>query len=115
MKATQRKIWMGYVQALIAIGIATLAGVAVESLVTINAENIVMLYLLAVVVIALRFGNRAAVLASVGSVVAFNFFFISPRYTLHVAEAQHLLTFTGLFVVGLVIANLAARARQQTE
>lgn len=115
MKTKKRELWIGYVQALIAIGVATLAGVGVESLVTINAENIVMLYLLAVVVIALRFGNRAAILASVGSIIAFNYFFVEPRYTLHVAEAQYLLTFSGLFIVGLVIANLAARARQQTE
>jgi two-component system sensor histidine kinase KdpD len=115
MTTKQRNVWIGYIQALLAIGIATLAGIGVESLVTINAENIVMLYLLAVVVIALRFGNRAAILASGGSIIAFNFFFIEPRYTLHVAEAQYLLTFSGLFIVGLVIASLAARARQQTE
>ncbi len=43
--------------------------------------NIVMLFLLAVVVVALRSGRGPAVLAAFLNVAAFDFFFVPPRFT----------------------------------
>jgi two-component system sensor histidine kinase KdpD len=48
-------------------------------------------------------------------VLAFDFFFVPPRMTFVVADTQYLLTFLGLFVVGLVISTLVARARERAE
>jgi two-component system sensor histidine kinase KdpD len=44
-----------------------------------------------------------------------NFFFVQPRFSLSVADTEYILTFAGLFVVGLVISSLAARSREQAE
>ena len=78
-------------------------------------SNLVMLFLLVVVIAALRWGQGPAVLTAVLGVVAFDFFFVPPHLTLAVSDSQYLLTFLGLLVVGLVISRLAAQAREQAE
>lgn len=80
-----------------------------------DRENLVMLYLLAVVVSAVSWGRGPAVLASVLSVLAFDFFFVPPFLTFAVSDTQYIFTFIALFVVGVVISQLAARVREQIE
>ena len=75
--------------------------------------NVVMVYLLAVVLVAVRFGRRAAVLAAMASVAAFDFFFVPPHLTFGVSDTQYLVTFGVMLVVALVIGTLTARLRQQ--
>ncbi len=75
--------------------------------------NIIMVYLLGVLVVALRAGRGPAALSSVLSVAAFDFFFVAPRYTFAVGDTQYVLTFGVMLVVALVISNLAARVRDQ--
>ena len=55
--------------------------------------NLVMVYLLGVVVAGLRIGRLPSVLTAVLNVVAFDFFFVPPRYRFAVTDAQYLLTF----------------------
>src|SRR6266550_4215711 len=76
-------------------------------------SNIVMVYLLGVVVVAMRFGRVASALASVLSVAAFDFFFVPPYYTFAVSDSQYLITFAIMLVVGLVISGLTVRVRTQ--
>src|SRR5438445_241568 len=78
-------------------------------------SNIVMVYLLGVVVVAMRFGRAASALASVLSVAAFDFFFVPPYYTFAVSDSQYLITFLVMFVVALVISGLTVRTRDQAE
>jgi two-component system sensor histidine kinase KdpD len=75
--------------------------------------NIVMVYLLGVVVVAMRYGRGPAVASAVLSVAAFDFFFVPPYYTFAVSDTQYLVTFAVMLVVGLVISNLAASLRLQ--
>ncbi|MCB0034530.1 MAG: DUF4118 domain-containing protein, partial [Anaerolineales bacterium] len=75
----------------------------------------VMLYLVVVVIAAVRYGQNPAVWASLLSVLAFNLVFVPPYYTLTVAEAEYLLTFVSLLGVGVVISTLTARALVQEQ
>lgn len=75
--------------------------------------NLAMIYLVTVVISALNWGRGPAILASLLSVVAFDFFFVTPYLTFAVSDTQYLLTFLGLLVVGVVMSTLAARAREQ--
>ena len=77
--------------------------------------NMVMLYLLAVVLAAARLGLRPAILTAALGVLAFDFFFIPPRFTLKVSDTEYFLTFFGLFVVGVVISTLVTKARERAE
>lgn len=77
--------------------------------------NLVMIFLAAVVACSVYLGRGPAILASLLSVLAFDFFFVKPYITFAVSDTQYVLTFLGLFVVGIVISSLAARAREQAE
>ena len=77
--------------------------------------NIVMVYLLGVVIVAMRFGRAASALASILSVAAFDFFFVPPYYTFAVTDSQYLITFIVMLVVALVISGLTVRSRDQAE
>ncbi|WP_454730692.1 MULTISPECIES: DUF4118 domain-containing protein [Cupriavidus] len=75
--------------------------------------NIAMLFLAAVVAVALRHGRGPAALASVVSVAAFDFFFVPPRLSFSVSDVQYLVTFVVMLTVGLVIGQLTAGLREQ--
>ncbi|MFK3708289.1 two-component system sensor histidine kinase KdpD [Klebsiella sp. NPDC088457] len=87
--------------------------VAMQWLVAFEAANLVMIYLLGVVIIALRYGRWPSVLATIINVLSFDLFFIAPRGTLAVSDVQYLLTFGVMLTVGLVIGNLTAGVRYQ--
>ena len=82
---------------------------------SLTETNLVMFYLLGIVVIAMRCGRGPALWAAVLSTAAFNFFFVPPYLTFHVADAQYLLTFTVMLLVALVISTLTMRLRQQAD
>lgn len=75
------------------------------------APDVVMLYLLVVVVAATRFGRKPALLASGLSVLAYDFFFVTPNFSFGVEDERHLLTFATLFIVSLSISALSETAR----
>ncbi|MEG1215031.1 MAG: DUF4118 domain-containing protein, partial [Leclercia sp.] len=66
-----------------------------------DAANLVMIYLLGVVIVALFYGRWPSVLATVINVVSFDLFFIAPRGTLAVSDVQYVLTFAVMLAVGL--------------
>ncbi|POZ61489.1 DUF4118 domain-containing protein [Chromobacterium alticapitis] len=74
-------------------------------------SNVIMVHLLAVVLIATRYGRGPGVLASFLSVAAFDFFFVPPQLSFAVSDTQYLLTFIVMLVVALVISQLTARFR----
>ena len=80
-----------------------------------DPTNMVMAYLLIVVLAAIRFGQKPAILTAVFGVLAFDFFFVPPRLTLAVADTEYLVTFAALLIVGIVISTLVAKARGQAE
>jgi two-component system sensor histidine kinase KdpD len=77
--------------------------------------NMVMIYLLAVVVAALRLGLKPAILTAFFGVLAFDMFFVPPYLTFAVANTEYLITFVALFTVGVIISTLGARARERAE
>jgi two-component system sensor histidine kinase KdpD len=81
----------------------------------VSPANLVMIYLAVVVIAAIYLGRGPAVLTAGLSVLAFDFFFVQPRLSFTVSDTEYLLTFAGLFVVGLVISSLAARSREQAQ
>ncbi|PLK81154.1 two-component system sensor histidine kinase KdbD, partial [Klebsiella pneumoniae] len=87
--------------------------VAMQWLMAFEAANLVMLYLLGVVLIALVYGRWPSVLATVINVISFDLFFVAPRGTLAVSDVQYLLTFGVMLTVGLLIGNLTAGVRYQ--
>ena len=79
------------------------------------AANLIMVYLIAIIAIAIRCGRGPSALASILSVAAFDFFFVPPYFSFTVTDIQYLLTFGVMLVVALIISNLTVRIRQQAE
>lgn len=73
--------------------------------------NIVMFYLLAVVIAAIWWGQGPAILTSILSVLAFDFFLVPPYLTFNVSDLEYVFTFAAFLVVGIVISTLASRTR----
>ncbi|EIR1699135.1 DUF4118 domain-containing protein [Escherichia coli] len=84
---------------------AVITLIAMQWLMAFDAANLVMLYLLGVVVVALFYGRWPSVVATVINVVSFDLFFIAPRGTLAVSDVQYLLTFAVMLTVGLVVVE----------
>ena len=76
--------------------------------------NLVMVYLLGASLSGLRLGRGPAILSSLLNVLAFDFFFVPPRYSFAVSDFEYLVTFAVMLVVALTMANLMASVRQQT-
>ncbi|MFM9902677.1 MAG: DUF4118 domain-containing protein [Polaromonas sp.] len=78
-----------------------------------DLANIVMLFLLGTVLVALKLGRGPAALAAFLNVAAFDFFFVQPRFSFAVSDVQYLLTFAIMLVVGLLTGQLTAGLRFQ--
>lgn len=102
-----------YASAAAVVLVATLVSSAMFPL--FSATNLVMVYLLAVTIVATRSSRGPAAFASILSVAAFDFFFIPPHLTFAVADTQYLLTFAVMLLVALLISTLASRARAQAD
>jgi two-component system sensor histidine kinase KdpD len=76
-------------------------------------ENLVMLYLMEVVLVAVRLGRRQAVAASFLAVTAFDLFVVPPYYSLGVEDSQYLLTFAIMLAVALIISGLTSSLKTQ--
>ena len=73
--------------------------------------NTVMLFLLAVVAVAVRLGRGPAVMAAFLNVAAFDYFFVPPRLSFSISDVQYLFTFAVMLVVGLIVGQLTAGLR----
>jgi len=80
-----------------------------------HLEDVVMIYLLGIMLVAMRFGYGPSLLAAVLSVLTFDFFFVPPFYSFNVADLQHIVTFGVMFLVAVVISSLTNRIRDQAD
>jgi two-component system sensor histidine kinase KdpD len=101
----------GYLAALVVPAIAT--GIAWAMFPYLQLVNLVMVYLLGVMLVAIRYGRGPSVLTACVSVVAFDFFFVPPRFSFAVSDTEYVVTFCVMLAVGIVIGNLAASVRLQ--
>ena len=106
MRKRLRYLW----SALACIGV-TLAAVPLTNY--FDRSNIVAVYLLAVVLVGVKFGRGPAAMAALVSVAAFDFFFVPPRMSFAVSDVQYLLTFAVMLAVGLIAGQLTAGLRFQ--
>jgi two-component system sensor histidine kinase KdpD len=80
-----------------------------------DLANIVMLFLLTVLLVAVALGLRPALLAAFLSVAMFDFFFVPPRFSFEVHDAQYLVTFVVMLAVAIITGQLTAGLRRQAD
>jgi two-component system sensor histidine kinase KdpD len=110
--------WLRYGAALATVMLCSCAAALVRSFfehanAVLAESNLVMVYLAGVILTAARFGRGPAVLASVLSVAAFDFFFVPPQFTFAVSDTQYLFTFAVMLGVALLFGSLTARIKTQ--
>jgi two-component system sensor histidine kinase KdpD len=103
----------GYGWAMLGVTIATTLGILLRE--RLYLGNIIMLYLLVVVAVAARRGRWPAIVSSVLSVAAFDFFCVPPYHTFRVADSQYILVFTVMLIVSLLISALTSRVQRQAQ
>ena len=117
VKLGRKQLWvnraraLSYCWAIVACMATTL--IATPLLNIFDLANIVMLFLLTVVLVALRLGRGPAVITAFLSVLLFDIFFVPPRFSLAVNDAQYLVTFAVMLGVALIIGQLTAQLRQE--
>ncbi|HEY7151013.1 MAG TPA: ATP-binding protein [Solirubrobacterales bacterium] len=94
-----------------AVGAATVAVAALDEVAPVTGLGV--LYVLAVMFVAVRRGQVAALVTALVSVAALNFFFIEPRYRLTIADSHNVAALGVFLIAALVVGRLAAAARQQ--
>ncbi|MDD3336668.1 MAG: sensor histidine kinase KdpD [Eubacteriales bacterium] len=78
--------------------------------------NIITIYTLAVLVISVVTSNRAySLVASIVSVLVFNFFFTVPRFTFRAYDRGYPITFAVMFLAALIMGSLAARLKEHAK
>jgi two-component system sensor histidine kinase KdpD len=77
------------------------------------AQSLSVLYVLAILPIAVIWGRIHAALVAVASMLLFNFLFLPPVHTLTLADGENWLKLLVFLATGLLVAELASRARQR--
>lgn len=95
-----------------AIAIATGVVAALQS--TAPAVGLGIVYLLAVLAIAIRRGELPALITSVLSVLTLNYLFVTPRHRLAISHSQDFVELAVLLIAAMVVGRLASIARQRT-
>ena len=72
-------------------------------------ENIDLVFLTAVVAVAVRFGLWPSLVASVAASLCYNFFFMAPLYTFTIADPTNVAAFIFFTIIAIVVSNVAAR------
>lgn len=105
--------WRGYLWATATCVLMALIAMPLRDV--LERSNIVMLFLLVVVGVALALGRGPAVLAAFLGVGLFDFLFVPPFHNFAVSDVEYLVTFGVMLVVALVVGQLTAGLKQQAE
>jgi len=78
-------------------------------------ENVDLVFLTAVVGVAVRYGLWPSLVASVAASLAYNFFFLPPIYTFTITDPTNIAAFFFFMLIAILVSNVAARVRTQAD
>lgn len=108
-----RERWNQYLKSALLVGSITLFNFLIYQ--WLEPTNLVMFFLAAVVVSAVWLGRGPSILASLFSVLAFDYFFVHPRFSFAVSDTEYIVTFISFMAVGLIISSSASLLRDQVD
>ncbi|WP_114214817.1 sensor histidine kinase KdpD [Ochrobactrum sp. 3-3] len=92
-------------------GIALVAGLLLDQF--LDVRSIALVFVVGVLGVAVTLGLWPALFASVVSAFAYNFFFLSPLYTLSIADPESVVALVFFLFVSVIASNLASRVQRQ--
>ncbi|MBA1142555.1 sensor histidine kinase [Mesorhizobium neociceri] len=78
-----------------------------------DVRNLAIIFLIGVLTSAVAGGLWPALYACVASALAFNYFFLEPRYTLTIRDPESIVALAVFLVVAVIASNLTARMQRQ--
>ena len=100
-----------YSFSLLAVAAAVVAGELLWPWV--GSPNIDLIFLTAIVGIAVRFGLWPSLMSSAVAALSYNFFFTAPFYQFTIADPTNVVAVVFFTIVAIVVSNVAAHARIQ--
>jgi two-component system, OmpR family, sensor histidine kinase KdpD len=100
-----------YAFALLAVALALVCAEVIQP--WFGVENVDLVFLTAVVGVAVRLGLWPSLFASVAASLAYNYFFLPPIYTFTITDPTNVAAFVFFIIVAIVVSTVAARGRTQ--
>ena len=104
--------WRGYLFGILLTALVTAGGMVIRQ--SFNSENVIMLYLLIVIILAERYGWAVSMVTSFLSFICFNLFFIQPYYSLTVNSYNDVVTLALLLLTGFFASLQTSNLQAQT-
>jgi two-component system sensor histidine kinase KdpD len=97
--------------------VITAIGLATATLIKphFGIENVDLVFITAVVGVAVRYGLWPSLLASVAASLCYNFFFLPPIYTFTITDPTNIAAFFFFMLIAILVSNVAARVRTQAD
>lgn len=113
VRSSRAVVWFDYGLALIATVLASVLAWAVSSVLAL--PNISMVFLAAVLLVAVRSSLGPALACAAMSFLAYDFLFIPPRFSFRIQREEDVLTLLFFLLMAALTGNLAARQRRQLQ
>ena len=110
-KQSKRVNLAAYATAFAAVAAALVLGLALKLI--IGIEHVDLVFLMAVILVAGRYGLWPSVVASVVSLLAYNFFFLPPVHTFTISDPAHAVALVFFLAAAMAASNFAGRVRDQ--
>jgi two-component system, OmpR family, sensor histidine kinase KdpD len=102
---------VSYIVALLAVGAALAVAWWLKP--WIGVESVDLVFLTAIIAVAVRFGLVPSLVASVAASLCYNFFFLPPIFTFTITDPTNVAAFVSFTVVAVIVSNVASRMRSQ--
>ena len=112
-KALARKPLLGYIVAVVVVAAATSVLKVFSH--HVNPTTVALALLAIVLFLAMAWGPRPAILASLLGGASFNFFFLPPVHTFTISEPQNWIALFAFLVTAITVGQLSAHARRQAD
>jgi two-component system sensor histidine kinase KdpD len=100
-----------YLAAVLIIGAALATGEVIQQ--RLGIENVDLVFMTAVVMVAVRWGLWPSLVASVAASLCYNFFFLPPIYTFTITDPTNIAAFLFFALMAVLVSNVAGRVRTQ--
>ncbi|MEG0164521.1 sensor histidine kinase KdpD [Anaerorhabdus sp.] len=108
-------LWKDFIKSIGILALTTIIGFFFYEL-RFSEANIITIYILAVLVIAIVTTQRIySLVSSIVSVLIFNFFFTDPRYTLNAYDSGYPVTFLIMFIAAFITGTLAVKIKKNAK
>ena len=96
------------------VAVAAALGLALVMQPWLGVESVDLVFLTAIIGVAVRFGLLPSLFASVTASLSYNYFFLPPTFTFTIADPTNVAAFVSFTVAAVIVSNVAARLRAQT-